>query len=43
MLIEKQRLAAVPITQKHVDCKNKTQMKKLSVEQIYRDVEESVE
>lgn len=27
-LIEKQRLMAVPITQKHVLCKNKTQMKK---------------
>ena len=27
-LIEKQRLMAVPITQKHVSCKNKTQMKK---------------
>lgn len=27
-LIEKQRLQAVPITQKHVDCKNKTQPRK---------------
>lgn len=36
-LIEKQRLAAVPITQKHVDCKNKTQAKKLSVDQVYRE------
>lgn len=39
-LIEKQRLQAVPITQKHVDCKNKTQQKKLSVDQPYRDLGE---
>ena len=30
-LIEKERLMAVPITQKHVSCKNKTQAKKFSV------------
>lgn len=29
-LIEKQRLAAVPITQKHVICKNKTNVRKVS-------------
>jgi len=40
-LIEKGRLEAVPITQKHVDCKNKTQMKKLSVDQVYREVDET--
>jgi DnaK suppressor protein len=27
-LIEKERLQAVPITQKHVDCKNRTQVRK---------------
>ncbi len=37
-LIEKQRLGAVPITQKHVDCKNKTQQKKLTNDQTYRDI-----
>jgi DnaK suppressor protein len=37
-LIEKQRLGAVPITQKHVDCKNKTQQKKLTSDQTYRDI-----
>jgi RNA polymerase-binding protein DksA len=31
-LIEKPRLQAVPITQKHVDCKNRTQTKKLSAD-----------
>ena len=39
-LIEKERLAAVPITQKHVDCKNKTQAKKLTAEPAFRDIEE---
>ena len=39
-LIEKQRLQAVPITQKHVDCKNRTQAKKLSVEQAVHDFED---
>ncbi len=29
-LIEKERLQAVPITQKHVDCKNRTQVRKVS-------------
>lgn len=37
-LIEKQRLGAVPITQKHVDCKNKTQQKKFTSDQTYRDI-----
>ena len=40
LLIEKERLAAVPITQKHVDCKNKTQAKKLSVDQVFHEIEE---
>jgi RNA polymerase-binding transcription factor DksA len=40
-LIEKQRLAAVPITQKHVDCKNRTQAKKLTVDQGFRDIEDN--
>jgi len=39
-LIQKERLGAVPITQKHVDCKNKTQAKKLSVDQVYREFPE---
>jgi DnaK suppressor protein len=39
-LIEKPRLQAVPITQKHVDCKNRTQAKKLSVEHGGRDFDE---
>lgn len=39
-LIEKQRLAAVPITQKHVDCKNKTQTRRLNVDQSFRDIGE---
>jgi DnaK suppressor protein len=39
-LIEKERLSAVPITQKHVDCKNKTQAKKLTAEPAFRDIEE---
>jgi RNA polymerase-binding transcription factor DksA len=30
-LIEKPRLQAVPITQKHVDCKNKTQPRKTAI------------
>jgi RNA polymerase-binding transcription factor DksA len=45
-LIEKQRLFAVPITQKHVHCKNKTQRKTFSVstsEAAYIPPEESVE
>jgi DnaK suppressor protein len=42
-LIEKQRLMAVPITQKHVSCKNKTQAKKFSVTEYGLPPEESVE
>lgn len=42
-LIEKQRLMAVPITQKHVSCKNKTQAKKFSVGEYGLPPEESVE
>jgi DnaK suppressor protein len=42
-LIEKQRLLAVPITQKHVLCKNKTQAKKFSASEPYASIEESVE
>lgn len=42
-LIEKQRLMAVPITQKHVFCKNKTQAKKFSVGEYGLPAEESVE
>jgi DnaK suppressor protein len=38
-LIEKQRLQAVPITQKHVDCKNRTQVRRISSEG-FRDMEE---
>lgn len=38
-LIEKQRLQAVPITQKHVDCKNRTQQRKYTVDQSQRDIE----
>jgi DnaK suppressor protein len=40
-LIEKPRLQAVPITQKHVDCKNKTQQKKISTDQSFRDFPEA--
>jgi RNA polymerase-binding transcription factor DksA len=39
-LIEKPRLQAVPITQKHVDCKNRTQAKKLASDQSNRDFDE---
>ena len=39
-LIEKERLQAVPITQKHVDCKNKTQVRKVSNGGGFHDVEE---
>src|SRR5581483_7194448 len=39
-LIEKQRLQAVPITQKHVDCKNRTQVRKVSNGGGFHDVEE---
>jgi RNA polymerase-binding protein DksA len=42
-LIERGRLEAVPITQKHVDCKNKTQAKKLTAEQPYQEAEEVVD
>jgi len=45
-LIEKQRLFAVPITQKHVDCKNKTQKRTFSPsssEAAYLAPEETVE
>ena len=45
-LIEKQRLYAVPITQKHVDCKNKTQKRTFSPtssEAAYLAPEETVE
>ena len=42
-LIEKGRLEAVPITQKHVDCKNKTQAKKLTAEHAFHEVEEAAE
>jgi RNA polymerase-binding transcription factor DksA len=42
-LIEKQRLMAVPITQKHVSCKNKTQAKKFSVSEYGLPPEEVVE
>ncbi|HYM20026.1 MAG TPA: TraR/DksA C4-type zinc finger protein [Candidatus Kapabacteria bacterium] len=46
-LIEKPRLMAVPITQKHVTCKNKTQAKKFSVTGSNGDfippVEEAIE
>jgi RNA polymerase-binding transcription factor DksA len=43
-LIEKQRLLAVPITQKHVACKNKTQAKKfVAGEQFAPAAEETVE
>lgn len=41
-LIEKPRLQAVPITQKHVDCKNRTQQKKLSVDQPFRDMDQDI-
>jgi RNA polymerase-binding protein DksA len=41
-LIERGRLEAVPITQKHVDCKNKTQAKKLTADQPYQEAEEVV-
>jgi RNA polymerase-binding protein DksA len=39
-LIEKPRLQAVPITQKHVDCKNKSNAKRFSSEGNGREVEE---
>ncbi len=39
-LIEKERLQAVPITQKHVDCKNRTQIRKVSNGSGFHDVEE---
>ena len=39
-LIEKQRLAAVPITQKHVDCKNRTQPRKVGNGSGFHDMEE---
>ncbi|HEY3874582.1 MAG TPA: TraR/DksA C4-type zinc finger protein [Candidatus Kapabacteria bacterium] len=39
-LIEKQRLQAVPITQKHVDCKNKTQPRKPLSSGGFREMEE---
>jgi RNA polymerase-binding transcription factor DksA len=45
-LIEKQRLYAVPITQKHVACKNKTQMKKFATsnsEAAYAPPEEVID
>ncbi|MBS1904024.1 MAG: TraR/DksA C4-type zinc finger protein [Bacteroidetes bacterium] len=42
-LIEKPRLMAVPITQKHVSCKNKTQAKKFSVSEYGVPPEEVVE
>jgi DnaK suppressor protein len=41
-LIEKQRLQAVPITQKHVDCKNRTNARKPSGEQAFHDFEDPV-
>ncbi len=41
-LIEKGRLQAVPITQKHVDCKNKANAKKLSVDANGREIEDPV-
>jgi DnaK suppressor protein len=40
-LIEKERLQAVPITQKHVDCKNKTQVRKVGNGSGFHDVEEA--
>ncbi len=40
-LIEKERLQAVPITQKHVDCKNRTQVRKPTATEGFRDFEES--
>jgi len=40
-LIEKERLQAVPITQKHVDCKNKTQVRKAGNGSGFHDVEEA--
>ena len=39
-LIEKERLQAVPITQKHVDCKNRTQVRKVGNGSGFHDVEE---
>jgi DnaK suppressor protein len=39
-LIEKERLQAVPITQKHVDCKNRTQTRKPSGGSGFREREE---
>ncbi len=43
-LIEKPRLMAVPITQKHVTCKNKTQAKKFAVSETYNPMaEENIE
>jgi len=39
-LIEKQRLQAVPITQKHVDCKNRTQVRRASGGEGFREMED---
>lgn len=36
-LIEKERLVAVPVTQKHVDCKNKTNVRSVMMEEGARD------
>jgi RNA polymerase-binding protein DksA len=41
-LIEKQRLQAVPITQKHVDCKNRTNVRRPTTESGQREFEEPV-
>ena len=41
-LIEKQRLQAVPITQKHVDCKNKTNAKRIVSGQSASDMEDAM-
>ncbi|HWF44210.1 MAG TPA: hypothetical protein VG537_06180 [Candidatus Kapabacteria bacterium] len=41
-LIEKGRLQAVPITQKHVDCKNKTNAKRIVSGQSGSDVEDAI-
>jgi DnaK suppressor protein len=41
-LIEKQRLQAVPITQKHVDCKNKTNAKRIVSGQSGSNVEDAI-
>lgn len=39
-LIEKERLQAVPITQKHVDCKNRTQTRKPGSTGGFREMED---